>query len=581
MPSSPFNGACFSAKSWGWVQFFRYPMVVATLLLFLYSGNKAVAESTKDTAKQTDNSTAQTTNTASSVPSDKELVAEHATVGKITFHVGDIFNLSNPKENKYFYRLANRLHIDTKEFVIRNNLLFKTGDPYNPELLRESERILRAKDYLFDAEIRPVRYHDNEVDVAVYTRDVWTLTGGVNYSHKGDQSEYGFEIQEDNFAGLGKSVEIKRDTNALRTQNEFKYQDPFIGRNRFQLTLGYSYNSDGHGKTFIFQRPFYSLETKWAMNMVATTSTQQSVIYQNGSVAEQYSQDNEYYELSGGLSRGFINNHTGRWQLGYTAFKNQFSANDATVNPLMVPQNRELSYPWISYNSIESRYIKTRRINLIGRTEDINLGNVYNVNLGWSRKDLNSDLNALIYSAGYSTANNSFTHHLVLFNIGSSGRVGEGFTQNMLVSGQARYFYPVFKNQVFYAELQFAAGHNLDTDNQLLLGGDSGLRGYPANIQNGNRRLLFRMEQRYYTNLQILQLVYVAGAAFFDIGKAWTPGIQADKYSGYLKDVGLGLRLSPSRTSHGTVTHLDLAYALDSEEGLKKVQFLISTEKQF
>ena len=74
-----------------------------------------------------------------------------------------------------------------------------------------------------------------------------------------------------------------------------------------------------------------------------------------------------------------------------------------------------------------------------------------------------------------------------------------------------------------------------------------------------------------------------SSATFNSYGKfdETTPGIQADKYSGYLKDVGLGLRLSPSRTSHGTVTHLDLAYALDSEEGLKKMQFLISTEKQF
>jgi outer membrane protein assembly factor BamA len=548
------------------------------MLFVMLLCHENVATSTEN---NTGNGATQAASDSPGVPSAAVMVANGATIGKIILHIGDIFNLANPKERKYFYRLANRLHINTKEFVIRNNLLFKPGDRYSPQLLSESERILRAKNFLFDAEIRPVRYHDNKVDVEVETRDVWTLTGGVNYSHKGGESEYGFEIQENNFIGLGKSLKIKRDSNSLRTENEFKYHDPFIGRDRYQLTLGYNYNSDGHGKTFQVQRPFYSLETHWAMNLAASTNTQHSVVYRDGSIADHYIQDSERYVLSGGYSRGLVDKHTGRWELGYSVIKDRFSPNSATSDPLAIPDDRQLSYPWFNYSSIESRFIKTSRINLIGRTEDINLGNTYSVRLGWLRKDLKSDVNALIYNADFSTAKRNFTHNLILFNIGGSGRVGEGFTQNMTLGGGVRYFYPIFKNQVFYTDLQGAAGHNLDKDNQMLLGGDSGLRGYPSHVQNGNRRILFRMEQRYYTNLQILQLAYVAAAAFFDAGKAWTPGEYPQRYSGILKDVGLGLRLSPSRTSRGTVLHLDLAYALDSEEGTKKVQFLLTTEEQF
>ena len=579
MRSIKHSGANFSANLWA--HQFGDSMAVCVLLVFLLGGaSPALSAATPDAVK-TDFTFTETLSNAGIVPDNEVLVANGATIGKIYYHVGDIFDLANPKEDKYFYRLANRLHINTKDFVIRDDLLFKPGDRYSPELLSESERILRAKDYLFDAVIRPVSYHNNEVDIEVKTRDVWTLTGGINFSHKGGESEYGFEIKEDNFAGLGKSLQIKRNSNAVRTENEFRYQDPFIGKNRFQLTLGYNYNSDGHGKAFQLQRPFYALETTWAMNAVASTKTQQSVFYQSGSVADQYFQYIEHYELSGGFSRGLINNYTGRWQLGYTVAKDQFKPNSATKSSLAIPSDRSLSYPWIMYSSIESRYIKTSRINYIGRTEDINLGNLFNLQLGWSRKDLQSDIDALIYGADYSTANKAFANQLLLFSVDSSGRVGEGFTQNIKLSGKARYFYPVLKNQVFYSEIQIEAGHNLDKDNQILLGGESGLRGYPAHVQDGNRRILFRMEQRYYTNLQILQLAYVAGAAFFDIGKAWTPGYHADKYPGFLKDVGIGLRLAPSRTSHGTVIHLDFAYALDSEEGEKNVQFLVTTESQF
>ena len=144
-----------------------------------------------------------------------------------------------------------------------------------------------------------------------------------------------------------------------------------------------------------------------------------------------------------------------------------------------------------------------------------------------------------------------------------------------------QYFYPMFKNQVFYTEVNFDAGHHLDENNQLLLGGESGLRGYPAHIQDGTRRFLLSLEKRYYSDLHVLQLFYVGAAAFFDIGRAWTPDQATEKYAGFLKDLGVGLRLAPSRTSRGSIVHLDLAYALDAAPDTEKFQFLVSTESHF
>lgn len=524
---------------------------------------------------------AATVRISSQVPSDEVLVANGATVGDIIYHVGDVFDLSNPKENKYFFRLANRLHINTKQFVIRDSLLFNTGDPYKPDLIKESERILRSYKYLYGAEIKPVRYHDNKVDIEVTTRDVWTLTGGVNYSRKGGENNYGYEIQEGNFLGFGKEVGIKRNANEFRTENEFSYYDPHIGSQRYKLTLNYKYNSDGRAKLFILERPFYSLETNWAMGIIARNNKRSEVNYSSGSVLEHYYQDDEHYEINAGYSRGKIDHHTSRWNFGYTSDKNMFSPTNETKNLLLIPADRNLSYPWIDYDSQDSRFIKTSRIDLIGRVEDINLGDSYRIKLGWLNTGLGADRNGVIYDMGYSNANQTFADHLLILGANSSGRVHDGFTQNLMLSGQARYFYPLFEHQVFYSEFSFAAGHHLDADNQILLGGQSGLRGYPARIQNGNRRMLFRMEQRYYTNLNVLQLVYVAGAAFFDIGRAWTPGDKADKYAGFLKDIGVGLRFSPSRTSRGSIIHLDLAFPLDSEEDVSNVQVVVATESRF
>ncbi len=515
------------------------------------------------------------------VPSDDVLIANGARIGEIIYKLGGIFDTSNPKENYYVFRLANRLHINTKQFVVRDDLLFNTGDRYSPEQLIESERILRSKSYLYDAEIRPVRYHDNQVDIEVKTRDVWTLSGGINYSLKGGETSYGYEIQEENFAGLGKTVRVKRDTNEIRTETEFLYHDPFLTADRFQLTVGYSYNSDGRSKLLQLQRPFYSLETKWAMGFIASTFSREETIYKDGEEYDYYYKDQEYYKLSGGYSGGLIDNLTTRWQLGFTVNSSKFSPSNATRNPNSVPDDRDLAYPWIQFDSLVNRYIKTSRINLINRTEDINLGASYYIQLGWSDRSFGSDRNALIYEASYSNTNQTFSDHLLLVNVSSSGRLGDGFAENIFLNNEVRYFFPMFENQVFYSQLNFDVAHHLDDQNQLMLGGESGLRGYPARVQDGNRRLLFRMEQRVYTDWHVLQLIYVAGAAFFDVGKAWTPGETAEKHPGFLKDVGLGLRLSPSRTSSGSIVHLDLAYALDADEGTKNFQFLVSTESRF
>jgi outer membrane protein assembly factor BamA len=516
-----------------------------------------------------------------SVPNDDVLVANGATIGEISYKIADIFDTSNPKENYYIFRLANRLHINTKQFVVRDDLLFNTGDQYSPDLLSESERILRSKSYLYDAEIRPIHYHNNQVDIEVKTRDVWTLSGGINFSRKGGENSYGYEIQEDNFAGLGKTVRIKRDTNELRTETEFLYFDPFLTEQRFELTLGYSYNSDGRNKLFQLRRPFYSLETTWATGFTANTFSRQEIIYKDGAEYDYYYHDEEYFDLRGGYSRGQIGNLTTRWQLGFTVDSNKFDPTNATINLNSVPDDRVLAYPWIQYDSLVNRYIKAYRINLINRTEDINLGASYYIRLGWAHSNFGSDRNAMIYDINYYNTNQTFSDHLLLVSVGGSGRLGEGFSENLLFNSELRYYYPMFNDQMFYTELNFDVAHNLDDENQLLLGGESGLRGYPARVQDGNRRLLFRMEQRYYTDWHVLQLLYVGGALFFDIGKAWTPGETVEEHPGFLKDAGLGLRLSPSRTSRGSIIHLDLAYALDAQEDTKKFQILVSTESRF
>ncbi len=139
-----------------------------------------------------------------------------------------------------------------------------------------------------------------------------------------------------------------------------------------------------------------------------------------------------------------------------------------------------------------------------------------------------------------------------------------------------------FGRQAFYAAAAFDFAHALDADQQILLGGDTGLRGYPLRYQEGDRRFLLNLEQRWYGEREFLKVVRFGAAAFVDVGKAWFAGRAAGPSDrGWLCDVGVGLRVAPSRTSHANVIRLDVAFPMQRDPGIDAVQYLVTTSTRF
>src|SRR5262249_11200208 len=159
-------------------------------------------------------------------PPDEALERSGAIVGAIVVDRKQIFDTDLPAENHTIFRWANALHPMTRERTIRNLLLFETGSPYSRRVLDESERLLRQQPYLYDAEIRPVRYADGAVDVKVVTRDVWTLQPEIGIGRSGGANTYHFGLEDSNFAGFGKEIVIRRESDVERTIDRYRYTDP-------------------------------------------------------------------------------------------------------------------------------------------------------------------------------------------------------------------------------------------------------------------------------------------------------------------------------------------------------------------
>lgn len=83
------------------------------------------------------------------IPSFAELESVAATIGEIRVVTQNIFDTTDPQEDR---------------------LLFKSGQKLSLRAIEETERLLRGYRFLYDVQFRPVAYRNGVVDIEVLTR---------------------------------------------------------------------------------------------------------------------------------------------------------------------------------------------------------------------------------------------------------------------------------------------------------------------------------------------------------------------------------------------------------------------------
>ena len=514
---------------------------------------------------------------AAAVPADEILVERGAVIGEVYVRTDNIFDPTQEDEDKLLFHLANRLHKTTRPRVVERKLLFRSGDPYDPRLLQETARYLRSQSYLYDAEIRPVRYRDNRVDVLVVTRDVWTLSLGAGLARSGGANTFHINVEESNFLGSGRQLDVKFSDDPDRSSRRFRFVDNALFGSRAELRLWYSSNSDGHRQVFDLGRPFYALDTRWSAGTLALSDERQEKLYRQGQAVEHFQHRRTLAEIHGGLSSGLVADRARRWLIGYTYQEDRFRTDEETREGFVLPAARTLSYPWIGFESVEDGYVETHNLDRLARTEDLNLGTELRGRLGFSSAAWGGDEDQAIFAFDVRSGWTPREDQTFLLSGRAAGRWGAGGYENVTLGGELRYFLRTFGQHRLQIALRLDAAWNLDPERQLLLGGDNGLRGYPRRFRDGDRRFLLSVEQRFYTRWELFNLINAGAAVFMDAGSAWYEGGPGSPE--VLKDVGLGLRLSPSRSSKGTIVHLDVAYPLDGDSD--KIQWLVTSRETF
>jgi outer membrane protein assembly factor BamA len=516
-----------------------------------------------------------------SVPSDAELEESGARIGRIEYYVGDVFDLSIPEENKPLYRIANRLHMDTRPSAVQARLLFRTGDLYSRHVLDESERALRDMRYLFDAEIRAVRFYDNTVDVAVYTRDVWTLNPGASFKLRGGESASRFELEDANLFGRGKALQLARSSTVDRDEWILNWTDPNVWGSRWELDLGFADSDDGNREELQILQPFYALDTRRSFGASLLHWDRVEARYALGEVADRFGQDQQRADIFAGWSSGLRGMWTRRWLAGYRYERNRFSTPSVALATATPPPDREVSYPWVGIELLQDDFREMSNLNQIGRVEDLAFGFRAHLTAGWSGESFGATRDSILLSATLSDGFEVRPEQFLFMSLQATSRVEDGSAANAYASFATRYFARINPHNVFYASAAVLGAHDLDPETQILLGGDNGLRGYPLRYQSGSGRALVTLEHRVYTDWYPFRLVRIGGAVFVDAGRTWGRGPVPVENKGWLADAGFGLRFGMSRSGLGNILHVDVAFPLNSEPGVDDVQFQVETKRTF
>src|SRR5688572_4603182 len=189
-------------------------------------------------------------------------------------------------EARYWaYRIANALHVETRERVIRRELLINVGDPYDTALVAESERNLRALGIFRDVQIAS-QETDSGVVVLVRTLDAWTTTFGIGAATSGSQSVIDLSLQESNLLGTRTVARLGYRNDTDRSSIAAAFDTPRAIGDRIGIGASILERSDGRALTASLRLPFLSLSSLQGASLIASVFEGRVLQFGGGAVVD-------------------------------------------------------------------------------------------------------------------------------------------------------------------------------------------------------------------------------------------------------------------------------------------------------
>ena len=298
----------------------------------------------------------------------------------------------------YGTKVLNALHTDTYDWVIRHNLFIKKGSRLNPYLLSDNERYLRSLEFIQDARVlvRTIKGTKDSVDVVVITKDLFSITGSMDFSGLNRQR---ITAGESNLAGAGQKVQVTALHDISRDPRfgyDFMYSKNSILHSFITGTLGYSrINSDRTGldnvEAFYLQlsRPLVSPYSRFAGGLDLRFNQSYNLYKQPDSLY--YNYQNAAVDVWAGYNIGLKkllknNNSRSRTFVAARYIRNHFIQKPFQIgesfNNLFNNTNAILG----EVTFFKQEFYKTNYIYGFGTTEDVPYGYNIAVTAGWYKQ---------------------------------------------------------------------------------------------------------------------------------------------------------------------------------------------------
>ena len=508
--------------------------------------------------------------------------AEGLPVARVEIHARNIFDPVQPGRLARVFNLANRLHVRTRDKTVRDQLLFERGEPWSTARGSESRRKLRSLDFLVPAAIHATREGDSAV-VHVETRDVWSTSPEFNIE-SADGKQYGsLALSERNFLGLGKSYSvIYRDLPSGRSR-AITYSDPSLQGTRIQLRYSASDGATGAGNEFNIGQPFYAEDAPSSYDFQLGRATSIASLYQGATQVASFNRRQESWSISAGAGRRgprLVRRISGSFESLDRRFGSTHITNPSNPPPPQFVGGEEslrLRRVLVEGRLWQPEYIERVRINGFGLVEDFDVGSSLSAGIAYAPRLLGSSQDEAYARARLATG------IVTPWGFGQLSASASSRIKNVLLETvaqvDAKWVQQSHHAQTFLLAARGIAGRNPARDFEAIVGGLSGLRGYPTTAVAGSRLWRLNAENRWTVGERFWESVTVGAVVFTDAARAWGPGAGG---AGWFVASGVGLRIVLPQWSLGQVMRVDVAWPIEpSRDGRHKPVLSFGSSQAF
>jgi hypothetical protein len=467
----------------------------------------------------------------------------------------DVFDAAEVGRSPLF-AVANAVRFKTRPEIVRRELLFRAGEPYDSARVAETERNLRALGLFRYVRIDTTRINQ-KLAAVVETRDGWTTELQLNARSTGGEFTWSAGLVERDFLGMAAAVGAQYRHDPDRTAVTLLANWNRVLGTRLLAAGSYDDRSDGRIGNWSLGLPFRAFADRRSLEMSGEAGRHRVLQFRDGDSVDAVQRRALKLRLSGALApytggRGYL-------RTGFVAQLKREAYVRSADTLLPVPDSVSGAVG-AQLDWRRARFLVVNHYNGFARDEDIDLSTrvrlatwVAPAAFGYAQGGVGPELDLQTGAAAGKAflrlevqANGLFTADGL-----DSGRVWSGLTLAARVASRHA--------TILHVEAGMRQG--MPPGSEIDLGHGLGPRAFDSHAFTGTRSAWATLEHRWFAVDEVLHLLGIGFAGFVDFGGAW----YANEPARAGGDVGLGLRLGATRATGANVGRLDLSYRFGDE----------------